>query len=58
MKSILGTFAGLAVLAGSVYCWKFLGVDGFIAFLMGCAGISIIGASVSDNKENEMENDE
>jgi len=47
LRMILGTLAGLAIIGGAGYGWKFMELDGFIAFIMLCSGVSLIGGCLT-----------
>ena len=55
LRMLLGTLAGLAILAGEAYLWFFKRPEGsgdglgFVLLLIACSGVSIIGYALSVN---------
>jgi hypothetical protein len=45
LKTLLAVIVGVAMIAGAAAGWKFWQIDGFLAALLGAAGITLIGAA-------------
>lgn len=43
LKQALAGIVGLIMIAGAAAAWKYWHIDGFLAFLLGGAGVSLIG---------------
>ena len=46
VKMIICTITGLLIMAGAAYAYKFMDIDGFIAFLIASGGFSVIGCGL------------
>lgn len=46
LRMILGTVSGLAIIAGSVYCWRHYELSGGVAFIAFLFGIGVICCSL------------
>lgn len=46
LKTILSVCVGVGMVVGAAAAWKFWQVDGFVAFLAGAAGVSLVGAGL------------
>lgn len=44
-REILACFVGLAMVVLSILAWRFWQIDGLVAFLLGAAGVSLIGVA-------------
>ena len=44
-QSIFAVIVGLLLIAGAAAGWKFWQIDGFIASMLGCAGVALIGTA-------------
>jgi hypothetical protein len=42
MKTLIGTIAGLAMIGGAIYSFHVLQIDGFVACILGGAGIGLV----------------
>lgn len=49
IKQLAAMGVGVAMIGGAIAAWRFWQIDGFVACLLGAAGISLIGAAFGKN---------
>lgn len=48
--AIIGALCGIAIMAGSLAAWHYLGMDGFVAFLISGGGFALLSKCVTGSE--------